>query len=272
MHGAGGVTDKAEKPMGLRRALIWLYEGVGQWPVTFRWGVLVFDAATISYFLISPFLGRPGEHFWLDYVIGTIIALDLAARFYIAPTKRRFFTRFMNIADVIVVVSMLAPFFSQNYAFLRIIRALRIARAFSFLRDDSAMSSYLRLRRVVIERAINVVVFLFIMSAMVYADQVNRAGSDVKNYLDAFYFTVTSLTTTGYGDITLVGWTGRVLPIIIMLLGVTLFLRLLRALVTPTDKAEVECTNCGLMRHDRDAVHCKHCGEVVYVENEGFDP
>ena len=57
-----------------------------------------------------------------------------------------------------------------------------------------------------------------------------------------------------------------------MLLGVTLFLRLLRALVTPTDKAEVECTNCGLMRHDRDAVHCKHCGEVVYIENEGFDP
>ena len=52
MHGAGGVTYKAEKPMGLRRALIWLYEGVGQWPVTFRWGVLIFDVATISYFLV----------------------------------------------------------------------------------------------------------------------------------------------------------------------------------------------------------------------------
>jgi len=265
-------TAQERKALGLRRTLVWLYEGVGKWPVTFRWAVLIFDVLTISYFLVSPFLGKPGQHFWLDYVIGSLIALDLAARFYIAPTKRRFFLRFMNIADAIVVVSMLAPFFSQNYAFLRIIRALRIARAFSFLRDDSPLARYLQLHRVVIERAINVVVFLFIMSAMVYADQVNREGSDVKNYLDAFYFTVTSLTTTGYGDITLVGWTGRVLPIIIMLLGVTLFLRLLRALITPTDKAEVACTNCGLMRHDRDAVHCKHCGEVVYIANEGFDP
>jgi voltage-gated potassium channel len=265
-------TAQGRKSLGLRRTLVWLYEGVGKWPVTFRWLVLAFDVVTISYFLVSPFLGKPGQHYWLDYVIGSLIALDLAARFYIAPTKRRFFMRFMNIADAIVVVSMLAPFFSQNYAFLRIIRALRIARAFSFLRDESPISRYLQLHRVVIERAINVVVFLFIMSAMVYADQVNRAGSDVKNYLDAFYFTVTSLTTTGYGDITLVGWTGRVLPIIIMLLGVTLFLRLLRALITPTDKAEVECTNCGLMRHDRDAVHCKHCGEVIYIANEGFDP
>jgi voltage-gated potassium channel len=252
--------------------LVWLYEGVGKWPVTFRWAVLVFDVVTISYFLVSPFLGTPGEHYWLDYVIGSLIATDLAARFYITPNRPRFFLRFMNIADAVVVVSMLAPFFSQNYAFLRIIRALRIARAFSVLRDESPLSRYLKLHRVVIERAINLVVFLFIMSALVYADQVNRAGSDVKNYLDAFYFTVTSLTTTGYGDITLVGWTGRVLPIVIMLLGVTLFLRLLRALITPSDKAEVECTRCGLMRHDRDAVHCKHCGEVVYIANEGFDP
>lgn len=265
----GAVGEK--KPLGLRRMLIWLYEGVGLWPVTFRWAVLVFDVLTISYFLVSPFVPSEGYHHWLDYVIGSIIALDLAARFYIAPTKKRFFTRFMNIADAVVVVSMLAPFFSQNYAFLRIIRALRIARAFSFLRDESPLSSYLQLHRVVIERAINVVVFLFIMSAMVYADQVGRPGSDVKNYLDAFYFTVTSLTTTGYGDVTLAGWTGRVLPIIIMLLGVTLFLRLLRALVTPNERVEVECTHCGLMRHDRDAVHCKHCGEVVYIENEGFD-
>ncbi|MEX1249806.1 MAG: ion transporter [Hyphomonas sp.] len=267
---SGAVSEK--KPLGLRRTLVWLYEGVGKWPLRFRWAMLIFDVLTISYFLVSPFIPKEGYHYWLDYVIGAVIALDLLARFYIAPTKRRFLQRYMNIADIIVVFTMFAPLISQNYAFLRIIRALRIARAFTFLRDNNLLSSYLNLNRVVIERAINVVVFLFIMSALVYADQVNRPGSDVKNYLDAFYFTVTSLTTTGYGDVTLVGWTGRVLPIIIMLLGVTLFLRLLRALVTPTDKVEVECTNCGLMRHDRDSVHCKHCGEVIYIENEGFDP
>ncbi|MFN7178955.1 ion transporter [Hyphomonas sp.] len=265
------AASEDKKSSGLRRSLIWLYEGVGKWPLRFRWAMLAFDVVTISYFLVSPFIPREGYHYWLDYVIGAVIALDLAARFYIAPKKKRFFTRFMNIADLIVVISMLAPLVSQNYGFLRIIRALRVARAFSILDETNPLSKYLRFHRVLIERAVNLVVFLFIMSALVYADQVNKSP-DMKNYLDAFYFTVTSLTTTGYGDIELVGWTGRVLPIVIMLLGVTLFLRLLKALVTPTEKAEVECTKCGLMRHDRDAVHCKHCGTVVYIENEGFDP
>lgn len=265
------AASEDKKSSGLRRTLIWLYEGVGKWPLRFRWAMLAFDVVTIGYFLVSPFIPREGYHYWLDYVIGAVIALDLVARFYIARKKKRFFTRFMNIADLIVVISMLAPLFSQNYGFLRIIRALRVARAFSILDENNPLAHYLRFHRVLIERAVNLVVFLFIMSALVYADQVHKSP-DMKNYLDAFYFTVTSLTTTGYGDIELVGWTGRVLPIVIMLLGVTLFLRLLKALVTPTEKAEVECTNCGLMRHDRDAVHCKHCGTVVYIENEGFDP
>jgi voltage-gated potassium channel len=264
-------TEKS-KGLGLRRTLIWLYEGIGRWPVAFRWTVLVFDLATISYFLVSPFLPHSGVHHWLDYVIGSVIALDVAARFYIAPTKRRFFMRFMNIADLIVVFSMFAPLISQNYGFLRVIRALRVARAFSILSDRSPLAKYLRLHRVLIERATNLVVFLFIMSALVYANQVRKSGSDIHNYLDAFYFTVTSLTTTGYGDVTLVGWGGRVLPIMIMLLGVTLFLRLLKELVTPSEKIEVECTKCGLRRHDKDSVHCRHCGNVIYIENEGFEP
>lgn len=264
-------TVAEKKPLGPRRTLIWLYEGVGKWPLAFRWSILVFDMLTISYFLISPFVGEEGQHYWLDHVIGAVIAADLAARFYISPKRKRFFLRFMNLADLIVVFTMFAPLVSQNYAFLRIIRAVRIARAFSFLRTESPLARYLQLHRVLMERAINLVVFLFIMSALVYADQVAKSP-DIRNYLDAFYFTVTSLTTTGYGDIVLVGWTGRVLPIIIMLLGVTLFLRLLRALVTPVSKAEVECTSCGLTRHERDAVHCKHCGEVIYIENEGFEP
>jgi voltage-gated potassium channel len=266
------LSEIAEKRLGLRRTLIWLYEGVGKWPVTFRWAILIFDVVTIAYFLVSPFLERSGTHHWLDYVIGSIIALDLAARFYIAPKRKRFFLRFMNIADLIVVFTMFAPLISQNYAFLRVIRALRIARAFSFLNDSSPVAKYLERHKLVIDRAVNVVVFLFIMSALVYADQVGREGSDVKNYLDAFYFTVTSLTTTGYGDITLVGWTGRVLPIIIMLLGVTLFLRLLRVLVTTNEHAEAECKTCGLLRHDRDAIHCKHCGETIYIPHGGSEP
>ena len=262
-------TDTDKRFPGLRRTLIWLYEGLGRWPLVFRWSILVFDVATISYFLVSPFLPREGFFVWIDYAIGGGIALDLAARFYITPRKDRFFFRFMNLADLVVAVAMLAPLVAQNYAFLRIIRAVRIARAFSFLRRESPLARTLEMHHDLLDRAVNLLVFLFIMSALVYADQVSRSP-DVNNYLDALYYTVTSLTTTGYGDVQIIGPWGRVLSILIMLLGVTLFLRLLKAVVVPSERVEYECQSCGLSRHDKDAVHCKHCGEVVFIPTKGL--
>jgi voltage-gated potassium channel len=32
-----------------------------------------------------------------------------------------------------------------------------------------------------------------------------------------------------------------------------------------------KCPDCGLTRHDADAVHCKHCGKVIHIETEGLD-
>ena len=55
-----------------------------------------------------------------------------------------------------------------------------------------------------------------------------------------------------------------------MVLGLSLFLRLLGALFAPSDKVQQECEACGLMLHDRDAVHCKHCGAVIHIQTEGI--
>jgi voltage-gated potassium channel len=79
---------------------------------------------------------------------------------------------------------------------------------------------------------------------------------------------VTALTTTGFGDITLRGTTGRLISVVIMIFGVTLFLRLLRSLLQP-HKVRFSCPACGLQRHEADAVHCKACGKVLNIPDEG---
>jgi voltage-gated potassium channel len=79
---------------------------------------------------------------------------------------------------------------------------------------------------------------------------------------------VTTLTTTGFGDITLPGTTGRLLSVVIMLAGVTLFLRLATALFRPV-KVRYTCPSCSLQRHESDAVHCKACGVVLQIPDEG---
>jgi len=255
---------------GLNRAIFWLYEGQGRVPGGFRWGLLIFDVVTITYFIVTVFEGPMATHPVIDMVIGAVIAVDLLARFYIARSRAQFLIRPMNIADAIVVVTMFLPLVTQNYAFLRILRALRIARAYSFLHRASKTSLWLREHHNVIDKVTNLMVFIFVMTALVYADQAGK-NDQINGFVDALYFTVTSLTTTGYGDVLMVGWTGRLLSILIMLLGITLFLTLLRSLFRSTDKVEVECRTCGLQRHDPDAVHCKHCGEIVHIDTPGRD-
>ncbi len=83
------------------------------------------------------------------------------------------------------------------------------------------------------------------------------------------YFTVTTLTTTGFGDITLHGTHGRLLAVLIMIIGVSLFLRLAQTAFRP-QKVHYDCPECGLSRHDADAVHCKHCGETLKIPTEGL--
>jgi voltage-gated potassium channel len=253
---------------GLNRTLFWLYEGQGRWPYFFRVALLAFDVLTIAYFLWAPFRGEGVSHPIADYAIGAVIAVDLLARFHIARPKTKFWRRFYNWADIIVVISMLVPLFTQNLAFLRLLRAVRIIRAFTLLKRLKGVSSYLKEREAIFDRITNLIVFVFLMSGLVFVVRDGQVEG-VENYIDALYFTVTTLTTTGYGDILVTGNWGRLLAVVIMVLGLTLFLRLLRAIALPGGKVDYDCKTCGLQRHDPDAVHCKHCGDAIKIETRG---
>ena len=53
-----------------------------------------------------------------------------------------------------------------------------------------------------------------------------------------------------------------------MIFGISLFIRLAQTIFRPA-KVRFACPECGLQRHDPDAVHCKHCGHVLNIPNEG---
>ena len=107
------------------------------------------------------------------------------------------------------------------------------------------------------------------MTAIVYETQ-HVTTPEISNYADALYFTVTALTTTGFGDIVLSGTSGRMIAVIIMTCGVSLFLRLIQVMLRP-NKVLHRCPHCGLKRHELDAVHCKACGQLLNIEDEGVD-
>ncbi len=252
---------------GLRRGAEWLYAGTGYWPTAFRYGLLGFDLVTITFFVISSFWD---ESVWLlaaDATIGLILAADLGVRIWIARSRRAFLLELPTLADIIVIVSLFGAAIFGNFAFLRVLRALRLLRSYHVLRDLRRRSALFRRQEDLFQSIINLTVFVFVVTALVYVLQVGR-NPEIHNYIDALYFTVTTLTTTGFGDVTLTGSTGRLLSVVIMIFGVALFLRLVQTIFRP-QKVHYTCPDCGLRLHEPDAVHCKHCGRVIRIESEG---
>lgn len=155
---------------------------------------------------------------------------------------------------------------AENLVFLRVFRVVRLVRAFEFLDRQHIVSKWLHYNSFVVSKVVNLVVFVFIVTALVYVDQ-HGQNEKIQNYLDALYFTMSTLTTTGFGDITMQGTTGRWLSVIMMVLGVSLFLQLIRAIAIG-DKLRHDCPACELAMHERDAAHCKRCGANLFPEGE----
>lgn len=233
----------------------------------FRYGVLVFDIATILFVIGTSFYDHTVTIEIIDAVFGVLILTDFFIRFWIEKEKRLMAFRLATWADVAAVLSFLAPITGEGVGFLRILRTLRLLHTYQSLSRLRQDFSFFRKNEDIVLASLNLGVFLFVMTGLIYATQVN-VNPEIRNYADALYFTVTTLTTTGFGDITLTGPWGRMLSVGVMIFGVTLFLRLLQVLFRPS-KVRQECKTCGLILHDADAVHCKHCGETIYIRTEG---
>lgn len=252
----------------LHHGLRALYHGRTPRAEAFRYFLLAFDLVTISFFVAASMVSEPPA--WMavvEIVIAVLVLADYGARLAISHRKMHHVFNLVGMADLVVVFSLLLGAFVENLAFLRVLRALRLVRSYHMIHDLRVRFAFIRANEEVIHSTINLLVFIFVVTALVYVLQ-SRSNPDIANYVDALYFTVTTLTTTGFGDITLHGSMGRLLSVLIMVFGVALFLRLLQTIFRP-HKVRFSCPTCGLNRHDPDAVHCKHCGTVISIETEG---
>jgi voltage-gated potassium channel len=250
-----------------RERLRRLYNGNSARAHRFRYSLLAFDIITIIFIVGTSFIPREPWIEYLDVLFGIVILLDFCARIWVSHRPAKEFLHPATWADLVAIFSFLAPIVGEGLGFLRILRTLRLLHTYQLLSRLRKQSTFFRRNEESIVAVINLIVFLFIMTGIVYETQHWR-NPDIRNYVDALYFTVTALTTTGFGDITLTGSMGRLIAVIIMIFGVTLFLRLLQTLLRP-QKVRHPCPTCGLQRHEADAVYCKACGEVLNIPDEG---
>lgn len=253
----------------IRSRIRLLYEGAGPTGDRFRYALLAFDILTVAWLIAVTFFQRDQTHIWIDMAIGSVFLADVIARLSISRRPLKDLASFWGIADVLVILSLLFPIWGEGLAFLRVLRLYRVFHSPQTLDQLRADIPGFRRNETAFRAALNLLIFVFAMTSLVYQTQA-PVNDKIANYVDALYFTVTTLSTTGFGDITLVGTSGKLLSVAIMIFGISLFLRLVQVVLRPT-KAIFPCPTCGLRRHDHDAVHCKACGTVLNIPDDGLD-
>jgi voltage-gated potassium channel len=262
-HVSGNKTYAARFSR-LRSNLQRIERGRDDWALRWQAFFAAVDLAILAFFLLGPYLREGPTYLIIDYTIACWIGIELLARGLSAPSWRRFLLRPMTWVDLVILVTLLFPDILFNFAFLRAMRIWAIGN--SPLVHEGLRRAGWRTYQDVVRACLNFVVFLFVVTGFVYTSFFY--GKDPgEGFVDALYFTVATVTTTGFGDITLPGTLGKLTSVATMIIGISLFVRLAQAIFRPY-KVLFACPQCGLQRHDVDAVHCKACGYLLNIPND----
>lgn len=198
-----------------------------------------------------------------DNVILTVFTIEYVLRFLGAPRKLQHLISLYSLIDLIVILPLLLGI--ADVRFLRIFRWFRILRLIRFLKRETLFGYINTEDGLILARiAFTLISIIFVYSGLIYQVEHNNNATAFSTFLDAVYFSVVTMTTVGFGDVTPTSQLGRLLTVLMILTGIALIPwqvgDLIRQLVKTTNEVKKPCSNCGLIFHDPDAYFCKVCG------------
>lgn len=155
----------------------------------------------------------------LHYICTLFFSLELLLRVVVCPSRKEMFKNWLNIVDVIIVISLLVSFamtvsdsnlyitnrsMMMTYLVARGFIVLRLLRLFRFARHFTGLKVvYLALRASLKELGLLCLTFFITTSlfgALIYYMEF-YVSSDIDNVLVGIWWATVTLTTVGYGDI-----------------------------------------------------------------------
>jgi voltage-gated potassium channel len=199
----------------------------------------------------------------LNNLILIIFTVEYALRFWSAENRQRYFFNPYSLIDLIAILPFL--FTPLDVRFIRIFRWFRILRLIRFFEGRTIFGYVTRQDSAIFARILfTIFTIIFIYSGLIYQVEHPANAAKFSTFLDAFYFSVATMTTVGFGDITPVSQVGRLLTVLMILTGIALIPwqlgDLIKQLVKTSNQVETLCSNCGLETHDANAKFCKICG------------
>ena len=210
-----------------------------------------------------------------ELTFGAFFFVELALRTWAAGVRPeyagpwgvfRYLTQPLSIVDILVIASLLAPFFGPEFAVLRLLRVVRLIALAKFGRYSSALHRLLRAfarRRYELLMSLVIACLVFLIAATgMYAIEGNVQPEAFGSIPRALWWALTTLTTVGYGDVYPVTPLGRMFAGLMAVAGIGL-------IAMPTGILAAAFTEMGQRGDAADAAIYTDTGTEDYENYDG---
>jgi voltage-gated potassium channel len=192
-----------------------------------------------------------------EWIFTICFTLEYGLRIVSVRDPRKYIFSFYGLIDLVAIIPTYLSLYFADIHSLFVLRALRLLRVFRifklarYVKEAEALLTALRKSRPKITVFIGAVFsIVLIMGTFMYLIEGEATG--FSSIPRSMYWSVVTLTTVGYGDITPKTVPGQMLSSIIMILGYAI-------IAVPTGILSVEYASA--LRQDQKTVYCPVCGK-----------
>lgn len=211
----------------------------------------------------------------IEWIITIFFTLEYIGRIIAVKRPLKYIFSFYGIIDLLATLPGYIDLLFPGLHFLLSIRAVRLLRVFRILKLGHFVGASNQLVVALKKSRLKIAVFLFsvivlciILGTIMY--MIEGPESGFTSIPISIYWTIVTLTTVGFGDITPATPFGQFVSMIIMILGygiIAVPTGLVTAeFMTRDNKIQVNtqvCPNCSADNHRDDAKYCYHCGHSL---------
>ena len=206
----------------------------------------------------------------LEWIITVFFTIEYLLRIFSIDRPIRYIFSFYGIIDLLAILPMFASLFFTGSNILTVVRALRLLRLFKILNNPQFTSQSLKLKRALIASQGKIVVFIYfvlistiIIGSIMYLIEGKESG--FTSIPMSIYWTIVTLTTVGYGDISPQTPLGQFIASFVMILGYGI-------IAVPTGIVTAEINKYNQSKNNQHQNPCISCDNTDYPASAKFCP